>query len=235
MRWVALLIILSSCIPNGDKPLLKAYKKVELDIKEPSDLCITPDGKTIYAVTDRGKLYSMDTEGQNVTLLAKSKHDLESLTIKNGTLYMVDEGSGNIFIYNALKGELDEVADIKARGEENEGFEGMVYIPERDVYVLVKERNPAVLYVYDADFDQMEATQIKSLDDVSGVTWHDDHLWLLSDENAEVIKVDPDSKEVVARYTIRATNAEGLCFLPNGDLVVASDENATLYYFKLPQ
>jgi len=118
-------------------------------------------------------------------------------------------------------------------GDRNKGFEGLVYVPEQKKFVAVIEK-PAMIFELNEQLQVTNQLRLKQFKELSSITYHDKFLWLLSDEDHEVMKVNPDDYSILNRWSLPVINPEGICFDANGNLLIVSDDMAELFKFKIP-
>jgi uncharacterized protein YjiK len=71
----------------------------------------------------------------------------------------------------------------------------------------------------------------KGVSDISSITWHNGALYVLSDEEHCVLKVNADTYEIESRWPTGLLNPEGITFLLNEELVLVSDDMGMLYKY----
>ena len=71
--------------------------------------------------------------------------------------------------------------------------------------------------------------------DISSASFHNDFLWLLSDEDRTVLKLNPITYEVIEKWLLPVINPEGFAFDKDSNLVVTCDDMQRIYYFNNPE
>jgi uncharacterized protein YjiK len=92
---------------------------------------------------------------------------------------------------------------------------------------------PAVIIELNEQLQVINEMRPKVMWELSAVTYHDNFLWLLSDEGHKVMKVNPDNYEIVEQWNVPVVNPEGISFDANGNLLIVSDDLGKLYKFKI--
>ncbi|MEP3967909.1 MAG: SdiA-regulated domain-containing protein [Nonlabens sp.] len=215
---------------------LKPTDKKSIDVPEPSDIAYSSDGKSLFVVSDNGYLFETDLEG---TILRKADyqglHD-EAVYANDSHVYVVEEYSRKIKMFRLPDLTLEKTVAIPYSGGRNKAYEGFTYNKAKGVFSLFVEKDP--LYVFELNEKLEKVNEINLGDlarDISAATYYDNYLWLLSDEDRTIFKVNPTDYTVVAQWVIPVLNAEGLAFDKNGDFIVASDALQRLYYFNNPE
>jgi hypothetical protein len=66
------------------------------------------------------------------------------------------------------------------------------------------------------------------------MTYHDNKLYILSDEYAIVFKVNPANYSILAGWQFPIINPEGICFNKKNEMVVISDDMGKIFVFSNP-
>jgi uncharacterized protein YjiK len=120
-------------------------------------------------------------------------------------------------------------------GGRNRGYEAFTYNKAKNIFVLVVEKDPITLLELDVDFNiKNEVNLSKIARDIAAASFHDGFLWLLSDEDRMVLKLNPISYEVTAKWKLPVINPEGLAFDKDGNLIITCDDMQRMYYFSNP-
>jgi uncharacterized protein YjiK len=209
---------------------LKPSKSILLDIPEPSDICVSAKGNSLFIVSDDGGLYETDLEGK---ILRSTRHDLvdaEGVFADKEFVYLVEERNRFIKIFTIKDFTLVKTYSVPYEGGRNKAFESITQNAQGD-FLLFTEKEPVWMFELDNQFRQKGRTKWEVQGDISAATFHNNGLWLLSDERAEIWLTDYAQKRIVKRYKLPVLNPEGMAFLPNGNLLVLSDDEHRLYFF----
>ncbi len=231
---ILLSLALCGCrLPSSD---LQPDRVIDLapDIVEPSDICLHPDGQSLLIVSDKGYLYQTDFEGSVLLRAPFEGGDFEGVYAYRGKIFVADESNRLVHRFDPDGLVLEQTYHIPYAGKRNSGYESIVYNRARQTFVLITEKNPIIIFEVDDDFQVSAAFPFEVTSDISAATWHEDHLWLVSDEEQAVLQLDPDTYEVVGRWGIPAVaKPEGIVFVGD-DLLVVCDKEHLLYYFPAP-
>ncbi len=215
---------------------LTPTKKINILVPEPSDIAHSADGKSLFMVSDNGYLFETDLEG---TILRKADYkglDDEAVYATESHVYVIEEFTRKIRKFSLPDLIIESSVHLPYNGARNKAYEGFTYNKAKDVFLLFVEKDP--LYVFELNEKLEKVNEINLGDlarDISAATYHDNHLWLLSDEDRTVFKLNPNDYSLINKWEIPVVNAEGLSFGPGGNFIVASDALQRLYYFNNPQ
>ena len=238
MKKIVITILgIASCFANMyAQETLKSTKKINILVPEPSDLTHSVDGKSLFMVSDNGYLFETDLEG---TILRKADYkglDDEAVYATKSHVYVVEEFTRKIRKFSLPDLIIESTAHLPYNGARNKAYEGFTYNKAKDVFLLFVEKDP--LYVFELNEKLEKVNEINLGDlarDISAATFYDNHLWLLSDEDRTIFKLDPNDYSLISKWEIPVINAEGLSFDSDGNFIVASDALQRLYYFNNPE
>ncbi len=219
-------------------------------IKEASGICYVPKTDTLFVVGDNGFLYEIDKNGKflNTKDLKLKDSDFEGIAYDSKTdmLYVAIEGVDNLLV---LTRELEYVKEINMdrRDSENrkilenkgEGLEGIamidgeLYLANQSFKTLPKD-DPSV--VVKIDFENNNTASIADVIDhgylnISGMTFYDDSLYLLSDSNNLLIKYDINTNETLQKWHIKGDIVDDT--LKNVALEGVTFDNGEYIYFAI--
>jgi len=211
-------------------------RKIHLNIPEPSDVCIHPNGKSLFIVSDNGYLFETDLEGN---VLRKADYlglDCEGVYADENYVYVVEEFSRKIRILDIHSLRIERTVLLEYNGARNGGYEAMTFNKAKNKFVLLTEKNPIYLFELDENLQRVNEIDLSGITrDVSAASYHNNHLWLLGDEDRTVYQLNPLTYEVVNSWRLPVINPEGLTFDQNGNMLILSDDMQLLYYFKNPE
>jgi len=214
---------------------LKPLSSQGIKVNEPSDIAFAKDRNSFFVVSDNGYLAETDLEGRLLRKAAHTGYDFEGVLYHGGEIYVVDETARRVHVYDTANLDLERTHHIPYSGGRNKGYESIAFNAVKGVFILITEKEPVYIFELDSLFRKVNEVEWKwRVGDVSSATFHDGHLWLLSDEDRLVMKCDPKTYAVIKAYRIPVINPEGIAFLNKETFVVVSDDMERKYTFKLP-
>jgi uncharacterized protein YjiK len=223
---------LDSSKGDGHPARLERRDRSRLDVDEPSDLVLAA-GK-LYAVSDRhSKIYEVDPDGDAHEHMNVQGTDLEAIGFDtaSGEFLVADESRAKIWGLDA-DGDRRYSIELPNADDGNSGIEGIVVADNGHLFV-VKEKNPARIYELDTDGELVDSEKIEFADDLSAITYNpdDDHVYVLSDEEQSLYRLDKDWNADRA-WKLPVAHPEGVAF--DGNLLyIVSDGDDRIYTFEL--
>jgi len=215
---------------------IKPEKKISIQVPEPSDVCLSPVTNTFFIVGDGGFLFETDTQGTIIRKANFSGLDCEGVFADDQFVYVAEEFSRKIRIFDLKTLELVRTINVPYSGGRNKAYEAITYNKAKGKFILFTEKSPIYLFELDSDFKTVNEIELTGIArDVSAATYYNDFLWILSDEDMTVFKLDPNSYKVLAKWKLPVLNPEGLTFDKDGNMVVLSDDLQKIYYFQNPE
>lgn len=211
-------------------PVLESYS---LAISEPSDIAVSKDGKSLFIVSDDGALYETDLKGNSIRSTAIGIIDAEAVYADDEYVFVVEERTRLIKQYSIKEFKLIRTIEISYQGGRNKSFESLTKTTNNE-WLLFTERDPVWMFQLNSSFEVINRVKWEVSGDISAATWHNEKLWLLSDEGAEVWLTDFQSQSIIKRFKLPILNPEGIAFLPNGKMLIVSDDRHKLYVFDDP-
>jgi len=232
----AFTILLNSCSnttePETNNLIISDY--VELPIFEPSALTFSANESVLWAAGDRiGEVYMMSTSGQILLNFDIGEEDIEGITAVNDTLLAAAvEYNRTIILFNT-NGKILDTLRTGISGIINNGFEGITYYPPENVFVVVNQKNPTVIFKISLDGEVQSITQVNFPLDMKGIDYDETrgHFWILSDVGRTIFECNQNF-EVLHEYRTPSENLEGIAVKGN-DIYAVSDFAETLYHFKI--
>ena len=231
--YISIALIFFSFKKDGT-PKMYFDSWISLKIPEPSDIALSPNGSTFYVVSDdKAAVYEIELSGKVLRKSATLGIDLEGVCARPDFLYVVDETPRKIYMLNYDNLEVARTFHVPYSGARNKGFESITYNEVKKCFVLITERDPIYIIELDEDFRQINEIRWKEARDISAATFHENHVYLLSDEDMTVFKCDPQDYKVLSKWKINVHNPEGIVFFKDKMLII-SDDLERLYYFIFP-
>jgi len=216
----------------GKIPTIKPATWTGIPVAEPSGICVTASGH-YFVVSDNGVFCEIDKDGK---LLRSEKlgMDLEDVCSVGTDLYIMDESARLIYVLDEQTWKQKAIHSLNYNGGRNKGFESITYIPEKKHFIVITEKMPLIIVETDENFNALNQVELKGISDMSSATYYNHKLWLLSDEDHTVFKVNPDDFSIEKKWNIPIYNPEGICFDTDGTMRIVSDDCRRLYIFPNP-
>ncbi|MFZ1692095.1 MAG: SdiA-regulated domain-containing protein, partial [Flavobacteriales bacterium] len=213
---------------------LKPTSWLNVKVPEPSDIAAIPGTNRFYCVSDNGHVMEIGADGRVIREARNIAYDLEGLLLQDDTLIVVDERSRNLIWLTTADLKPVRRLTIPYHGGRNRGYEAIVWNPVKQRYLLITERDPVRIIELDVQMRVVNEVPFDAgVRDISSAVWHDEQLWLLSDMDMHVLRCDPMSYAINARWSVPVINPEGMA-ISNGKLHVLSDDRQRLYTYELP-
>lgn len=237
IRFIVLVVCLLPLVAFSQKAIkIKPLEKLQLAIPEPSDMAIAPDGKVAYIVSDNGLLFETDLQGKVLRESSLKGYDFEGVWVDDKTVYVVDERTRKIYQVDRLTLEATGSIEVPYMASRNKGYEGICFNQTVGKFLLITEKDPAQIFEVDLNSGRVtKETEIKKIGDISSITWYNNKIYILSDEDHELWELEPRTYKVERKFNLPIINPEGVFFGLDGKLYVVSDDMAKLFIFdKLP-
>ncbi|MBI3232776.1 MAG: SdiA-regulated domain-containing protein [Bacteroidetes bacterium] len=210
---------------------LKSSQKFHINIDEPSDIALSSDGQFFYIVSDKGSLYKTNLEGKIIQKSGLVGTDFEAVCVKDKKIYVVDERYRYIYVLDESTMLVERKVTVPYSGGRNSGYEGICWNQQKKKFVLAVEKSPVILYELDENLRVENEIDFKASTDISSVTYAQNYLWILSEEDHCIFKTNPSNYAVIKKYNLKVVGAEGVAFDNEGKMYITSDGMALLYKF----
>ena len=220
-------------------------------IPEASGICFSPKSETLFVVSDKGVLYEIAKKGKILQKHRIGKYDLEGVACddKHDRLLLVDEGKDNLLIINRHNFKLTKKLNIKRdyKGEmllkkdKHHGLEGVTIYHDRVLLVnqsSVKypDIDPSIIVQIDANASRAKVPIEKIYNphkkDIAGLCYHDNYLYMVSDNKDNLIKYDLITQKVISKVKLPIFAQEGVAFDDEGYIYFADDDGGVFKYKK---
>lgn len=224
------LLIFSATPPKI--PKLKPIKHIRLHVPESSDICRNPLNDNFFVVSDDGILFEVGIDGVPLREAKFRGFDFEAVHADETHVFLVEEYTRKIRVFDQETLTLQRTVYLPYGGGRNKSYEAFTFNPVTGRYILLTEKDPIYLFELDSALNVVNEWDMNHLAaDISAATFHEGHLWLLSDEDMHVIKLDPVTFEESGRWYVPVINPEGLVFDGKGRMLIVSDDMERLYFF----
>jgi uncharacterized protein YjiK len=228
------LLIFVSFIWKLDAQDLKLLNTFQLDIPEPSGICVLKNH--LYVVSDsNGSIYKITKKGQVVDQIQTKLKDIEGVTYRHSSqsFLMIDEGKRKVIEVDISGTTLSSHKIGKKQDSKNSGLEGICCSMDKSPVFVLNEKNPRELIKLDEKFKVSGDHKLKFGKDISGCTLDKDgNLWMVSDQSKEIYKTTKKGK-LLMKYKIPVKKAEGIA-IDHNKIYVVSDKTRKMYVFRLP-
>jgi uncharacterized protein YjiK len=232
MKFLVLPILFICCNQLNAQTKIKPLKSFHTEVKEPSDIALHPTKDTYFVVSDNGFLHEVDSLGKILRTADFEGFDTEGVWAKDGFVYVVEEMVRKIRVFAIDDLTLVRTVTVPYQGGRNKAYEAITFNPVRNRFILITEKDPVYLFELDENLTVQNEIELKKIArDISAATFHNGFLWLLSDEDREIIQMNPQTYEVIQRWVIPVNNPEGIVFNRKGELIIVSDDMEKFYFF----
>jgi uncharacterized protein YjiK len=189
-------------------------------------------------------------------LSSLKNHDFEGIAYdpQNDEILVVVEGTDNVLVFDLELNKqrtinVDRTDDqgrlILDKDKEN-GLEGIA-VSEKGVYLSnqsfkrLPKNDPSVVIKVDLGFDSAQITDVidHGYLNISGLSFYQGTLYMVTDTDNILIKYDLDTNSVLGSYKIKnfdsrlkGAGIEGITFDAQGNIYFADDTNGKIYKFK---
>ena len=213
---------------------LKPIAKHSIQVPEPSDFCLSADGNSLFVVSDDGFVFETDLEGKVIRKADYKGYDCEGIWLKDGLLYVVEEMTRKIAIIETTHFKEIRKVHLPYGGGRNKGYEAITYNEQKGRFLLLTEKDPIYLFELDDQLNIQNEYNLTGLArDISAATWYNGKLYLLSDEDMQIIQLDPENYQVIQRWYVPVINPEGILFKSDQEVWILSDDMQQFFVFKI--
>ena len=216
---------------NDKYEMLKPLEKHTLQVPEPSDITLSGDKQKYFVVSDNGFLFETDLDFKVTRKAQYVGLDCEGVYADENFVYVMDESLRKITLFDPQTLLPIRSNTLTYMGGRNKGFESLTYNSAKKRFITITEKNPILIWELDENLNKVAEYTFTGASDVSGCCFHDGNLFLLSDEERKIMKVDPNNYSVLSAWTIPVLNPEGITFSPDGKVVISSDDMSKAFVF----
>ncbi len=224
-------------------------------IPEASGICFSNNSKTLFVANDEGTAYEISKTGEILRKQYLGDYDLEGVACddNNNELIFVYEGEDSVIRVNAKTLEVIQIYPIKRRfqgdlilkKDTKHGLEGITLMDDNiflsnqshhfkpmidpSVVVLIKKKNIRNNQNKDLMIEQLIQPPHE---DISGMDYHDNVLYMVSDTEDLLIKYDINKQRDIATVKLSPYAQEGLAFDDENNVYIANDNGSVFKYDK---
>jgi uncharacterized protein YjiK len=234
---ILVALVSFTTVLHAQKPkTLKPISWRVIDIPEPSDICMHPNQKSFFIVSDDGYLFETDLKGDVIRKSTYRGLDSEAVHADENYVYVVEEFTRKIIVLDIKNLETVRTVHHPYAGGRNKSYEAFTFNKAKEVFVLLTEKEPIYLFELDKNLNKINEINMNHIArDISAATYFENHLWLLSDEDRTVFKLNPTTYEVINKWIVPVVNPEGITFQENGTMIIISDDMERMYFFNHPE
>lgn len=177
-------------------------------------------------------LYKTDLNGKVMAKATFEGVDFEAVCVVDDYVIVVDEGVRQVHYFDRQTLTKSRTILLQNQAATNRGVEGMAYQPEQKLFYLFTEKDPASCFVYNEQWQLVDYFILRGISDISGAQFHNNKMWLLSDEESALFELDLQTKQIHKRYRLNLINPEGLYFQQSGVLTVCSDDMQKIFNYQ---
>ncbi len=226
---------------------LFAKVKIIAKIPEASGITYSTESNSLFVVNDEGSVYELSKKGKILREKKIGKHDFEGIVVDdtNNVLLIAIEGKENILILSKENFEkINEISikrtyeGVKVLKKGSDGIEGIA-LHNNKIYLsnqsdkLYPKNDSSVIAIIDYDLkkrkQKIENIINHGLTDISGLTFVNDILYMISDDNNFIVSYDINKKKILKKDKLPKKFAqEGIAFDNKGNLFMADDKGQIL-------
>lgn len=226
---------------------LFSKEKIIAHIPEASGICYSKISDTLFVVNDEGIIYEITTNGKILREKNLGKYDLEGIDVddKNRLLLLANEKKDSILVlkkdnFKIIKEiKLDrKYKKIKLLKKGGDGIEGLA-LHNNKIYAANQsnrsypKKDSSVIVIFDYNLDKKRLKIESVIDplftDISGLTFYENNLYMISDKNSLLIGYNTKQKKIIKKYKLPKNFAqEGIAFDKKANLYIADDKGKIL-------
>ncbi len=213
---------------------LKLIDSYLLEIREPSGLALSMDGKSLWTVSDNSNLiYQISLTGQILKTLSYQGQDLEGIAVdaKNNTLWVAEERTRELVNIDSTGQELQRYRILD--GNDNSGLEGICIDANHHLFTI-KEKKPGLFISLKPDFTIEKKLELNFANDYAGLCADSltNRFWILSAQDQTLFYWDFSSHKVLSQFKLSLRTPEGIAIdFKHGRFYIVSDSEERLYVF----
>lgn len=226
---------------------LFAKEKIIAKIPEASGISYSAKSNTLFVVNDEGTIYELTKKGKILREKKIGKCDFEGIAVDdvNNVLLVANEKNDSILVLSkenfkklnkiSIKKKYEGVKILKKGADGIEGialYNNKIYLSNQSNKLFPKDDSSVIIIInYDLKKKKQKIEDIinHGLTDISGLTFVDDILYMISDNNNFIVSYDTKKKKILRKDKLPKKFAqEGITFDNKGNLFIADDKGQIL-------
>ncbi len=226
-----------------------SYGKI-VTLSESSGICYSDKSDTLFVACDNGWIYEISKNGDIINKQDfgnLKNHDFEGISYDaiGDLLFVVIEGSDNILVVNRnLKKQktinvdrTDSLGRLILKKDKETGLEGIGIDERGEIYLAnqsfhkLPDDDPSVIIQIDPLSEEIKDVIDPKYLNISGLSFYQGNLYMVSDTNNLLIKYDISNGEVLSSTKIKKFSSslknisiEGVTFDNDGNIYFADDQ-----------
>jgi len=226
--------------------------KTIANIPEASGLAYVSQTNTLFVVADEGTIYELTKKGKIVRKKYLGNYDLEGITYdtKQDILLLVEEKNKSILLVDTKNLEVQKEVKIKRKFEnikllkksKKRGIEAIAIDTNGDIYLSnqsqitykkkLKEDASVIFKIGSLEYKKSKIIKVfnHGYVDISGLTFYDGYLYMISDKENLLIKYDIKTNKTNKTIKLPKSAQEGVSF--DEKYVYIADDNGRILRYK---
>ena len=236
MRYTLFIVITLSLVACAE-PVGEKISK----IPEASGISYCKNSDTLIVANDEGAYYEIDPKGKRVQKVKLGKYDLEGVVCEDEQLIFAVENKGLLLVERKTGKKKKILVDTSYQGKKlnlfskKNGVEGIAKV-DNLVYLAKQSKKKKKSFIAVVKLTPYPGRIVDVIEhgiaDTSGLTYHDDYLYMVSDKKDLLIKYDLEKKKIVKKVKLGKGAWEGIAFDHKGYVYLADDDGRVMKYEK---
>lgn len=244
IKTVFIILILATTIINA--------KKIA-KIPEASGICFIPKTKNLIVVNDEGYIYRLSRGGKILQSAYLGKYNFEGVSYleSEDKLLVAVEDENKIYVISRKKFKILNKIPIKKKfkktkilkkftqSEFKNGLEaiavcnGNIFLSNQSFIPWPEDQSSVVFQINSVK--KKKKSKIVDIHthgyiDISGLCFHKEYLYMLSDEKNLLIEYDFKNRKAIREIRLPDAAQEGICFDHKNNVYIADDNGYILKY-----
>ena len=202
-------------------------------IPEASGICYLKDSKKLIVVNDEGYIYTLSKKGKILSKKYIGAYDFEGIAEYKDYLFIAVEDKNSIFILEketfAIINKIKFKKSKKIKQSKKHGLEAITVI-SNTIYISYQKAGLFKLKNMKSKKPKLKKMNTHHDKDISGLSYHKNFLYILSDKNNLLIKYDIYKNKTIKKIKLPKASQEGICFDEKNNFYIADDDGRILKY-----